>query len=113
MNRSVRLHEDLLTPLGYGYPLLHPEANPKTGEIRIGDVGFLKDGYFILLFNCLSSKDDPVNKGRRIPEEFIPFIVNADDIEELPNYVPTQLCSETMKVKRIMAEDTGYGPNCF
>ncbi|KAI0690765.1 hypothetical protein C8T65DRAFT_587694 [Cerioporus squamosus] len=56
--------------LGYGYPMWCPEPSLETGEIRVGDVGYLREGIFVCLFNALVPADDPVNASRGVPEGF-------------------------------------------
>ena len=43
-----------LRSLGYGYPLRQPEP---TGDVSIGDVGFLHNGAFLRLFNVATDWD--------------------------------------------------------
>lgn len=55
------VYAESLFPLGYGHPLWIPEPSQEFGEVRIGDVGYLDDGRFHFLFNCMLPGDDPVN----------------------------------------------------
>ena len=53
--------------LRYGYALWHPEPH-KTGEAQIGDVGYIREGAFIRLFNLNASKPEhQVRQFRRKP----------------------------------------------
>ncbi|KAI0743147.1 WD40 repeat-like protein [Daedaleopsis nitida] len=57
---------------GYGYPLWLPDPDPSACEVEIGDVGWVKKGGFMQLFNARKSEDDqPVPYG--VPEHYTPF----------------------------------------
>ena len=62
-----------LWALGYGHPLWGPEPSTQYGEIRIGDIGYLKAGYFFFLFNCMLDEEDTVNSHLGIPPNFQVF----------------------------------------
>lgn len=48
------VYSSSLSSLSLGYALWHPEPHT-TGELQIGDVGYVKDGAFIRLFNINTS----------------------------------------------------------
>ena len=54
-----------------GHPLWIPEPNEFAGgrEIFMGDVGYLREGQFIPLFNVMKPTDDPINR-RGVPRGF-------------------------------------------
>lgn len=59
----------------------------ESGEIRLGDVGFIRDGTFICLFNTLHSADDEVNR-QGVPEGFQPLdhphlVMSESQVEQL------------------------------
>ena len=54
-----------LSHLGHGHPLWYPEPCPDSGEIRLGDFGYLREGSFYFLFNAMQSADDTVNSRLR------------------------------------------------
>ncbi len=58
-----------LWSLGYGHAMWGPEPSPAFGEVRLGDVGYLREGHFSFLFNCMCDAHDLVNK-RGVPEDF-------------------------------------------
>lgn len=58
-----------LTPLGYGYPLWGPEPCPQFGEVRLGDVGYLREGHFCFLFSTMLPADHPTN-AQGVPSAF-------------------------------------------
>lgn len=46
-----------MSSLGLGYALWCPEPH-NTGELQVGDVGYIRDGAFIRLFNINSSRPE-------------------------------------------------------
>ncbi|GJE94300.1 WD40 repeat domain-containing protein [Phanerochaete sordida] len=66
-----------LSALGYGYPLWHPEPHI-TGEPQIGDVGYLREGAFIRLFNINAD-----NEGHRVTRWPKPFKITETLPEEV------------------------------
>lgn len=62
-----------LMPLGFGHPLWGPEPCLQFGEVRLGDVGYLRDGRFRFLFNTMRDAEDPVNVQRGVPSGFEVF----------------------------------------
>ncbi|RPD72487.1 hypothetical protein L226DRAFT_467109 [Lentinus tigrinus ALCF2SS1-7] len=62
-----------LWPLGHGHALWCPEPSLLFGEVHLGDVGYLRDGHFLFIFNAMRSAADPVNQ-RGVPDDFEPFI---------------------------------------
>ena len=62
-----------LRDLGFGHPLWVPEPSPEAGEVQLGDVGYLSQGKFCFLFNCMRDADHPVNR-KGVPEGFKVFV---------------------------------------
>lgn len=56
------VYSQQLLKAGHGLPLWHPETDPLSGEILIGDVGFVTKGKFVRMFNVTASAEDSVNK---------------------------------------------------
>ncbi|RPD70552.1 hypothetical protein L226DRAFT_469920 [Lentinus tigrinus ALCF2SS1-7] len=61
-----------LWSLGQGHAMWGPEPSPAFGEVRLGDIGYLREGHFSFLFNCMLDAHDPVNK-RGVPPDFTSF----------------------------------------
>ena len=74
-----------LQPLGYGYPLWHPEPSPEHGEVQLGDVGCVRNGRFEFLFNCMCAADEPIN-ARGVPRHFRVFEPPSDPVTT-PNVI--------------------------
>ena len=74
--------------LKYGHPMWIPEPDVRYGEVRLGDVGYLREGYFCFLFNCMLPADHPAHAVRGIPEGFeILQTPSEAAVVERPNYV--------------------------
>ncbi|RDX43503.1 hypothetical protein OH76DRAFT_1192777 [Lentinus brumalis] len=91
MPRSAKLkawdiYAKELLHLGFGHPLWIPEPSPESGEVQLGDVGYLSQGKFCFLFNCMRGADDQVNR-RGVPEGFEVFIPPDGPVEESANTI--------------------------
>ncbi|TBU52469.1 WD40-repeat-containing domain protein [Dichomitus squalens] len=65
------IYAEQLFPMGFGYPLWIPEPSRDRGrQVYIGDVGWIKQGEFRALFNCMKPEDDPVNEEKGVPLDF-------------------------------------------
>jgi hypothetical protein len=51
-----------LRPLFHGYPLWRPDPANFYQHVSIGDVGYVKEGYFVRIFNAMLPWDDPSNR---------------------------------------------------
>ena len=49
---------EMSTYVDGGYPLWCPEVTPTEGEVQIGDVGYVRKGAFIRLFNINTSQPE-------------------------------------------------------
>ena len=73
--------------LGHGHPMWGPEPSLAFGEVRLGDVGYLQEGDFLFLFNCMQDAHDPVNK-RGVPDNFQVFAPpDAASIQHRPDKI--------------------------
>lgn len=73
MRPAYDIYAKELWGLGHGHPLWGPEPDPHYGEVRLGDVGYLSNGYFSFLFNSMRRADDPVNAECGVPANFQMF----------------------------------------
>ncbi len=95
--KACDIYAKELGDLGFGYPLWIPEPSPESGEVQLGDVGYLSQGKFCFLFNCMRGADDSVNR-KGVPESFEVFIPPDGPVEEsaktIRNHVmnPILLC---------------------
>ena len=54
---AAEIYPSSLSILRKGYALWYPEPH-ETGELQIGDVGYINDGAFIRLFNLNTAKPE-------------------------------------------------------
>lgn len=75
-----------------------PEPCPDFGEINLGDVGYLRDGFFCFLFNAMRGADDPINARRGVPVGFEVFQPPESMIIRRPNHITqSQLYSRSLQ----------------
>lgn len=68
-NHPSKTYREVMYDAGLGLALYEPE--PKNYDhIRVGDVGFVKQGAFTRLFNACFEADDPANKNSSLPEPY-------------------------------------------
>ncbi|KAI0718550.1 hypothetical protein C8T65DRAFT_79939 [Cerioporus squamosus] len=76
-----------LWSLGHGHAMWGPEPSLAFGEVRLGDVGYLREGHFSFLFNCMCDPHDPINK-RGVPEDFEVFAPpDPNSIQHCPDKI--------------------------
>ncbi|KAI0787285.1 hypothetical protein C8Q74DRAFT_1196659 [Fomes fomentarius] len=92
------IYAEQLLPLGYGHPLWVPEPGVESGEVRIGDVGYLRAGGFRFMFNSTHNSDDPINRRMGVPSEFRAFDPPEQMFVRRPNEImQTQLHSSSLR----------------
>lgn len=104
-----------LSTLGFGLPLWFPERSEKS-EALIGDVGVIRGGAFLRLFNCICTADNPLNSGS-VPENFVPFpLSESTDFQTDDSFLPTGvICSNSMTrtgYKRVPSAGTSPHTTC-
>jgi hypothetical protein len=65
-----------ITHPSFGYALWDPSPVGERGSVKVGDVGFVREGRFFRLFNALLPADDPSHKETPLPEYHEPLIPN-------------------------------------
>jgi|HubBroStandDraft_3_1064219.scaffolds.fasta_scaffold154725_1 hypothetical protein len=56
------VYREQLSSLFHGYALWEPDpVRALYDEVSIGDVGYMKNGFFYRMFNVILSSDDPAN----------------------------------------------------
>jgi hypothetical protein len=55
------VYREHLRSLGNGHPLWRPDPANLYQQVSIGDVGYVREGSFIRIFNVLLPHDDPSN----------------------------------------------------
>ncbi|RDX44532.1 hypothetical protein OH76DRAFT_1486975 [Lentinus brumalis] len=94
-----------LWSLGHGHAMWGPEPSPAFGEVRLGDVGYLREGHFSFLLNCMCDAHDPVNK-RGVPDDFEVFAPpDANSIQHCPD----KITQSELHSKSIRSLDVSVG----
>jgi hypothetical protein len=57
----------------YGCALWVPNPGGLYDAVEVGDVGFIREGYFHRLFNTLLPENDPSNQRIGVPEKYQPL----------------------------------------
>lgn len=93
-----------LIPLGFGYPLWGAEPDSQFGEVQLGDVGYLRDGYFCFIFNAMAPADDARNVQRGVPDNFEIFRPpNPTPVERPHAITQGQLRSHNLRSSAVAA----------
>ena len=66
------IYREQLENLHYGHALWEPSPAGLYDRVRVGDVGFVRSGHFMRLFNVLLPANDP-NQGYELPPNFVPL----------------------------------------
>ncbi|KAI8992711.1 hypothetical protein BD414DRAFT_412488 [Trametes punicea] len=91
------IYAEQLKNLQYGYPLWVPDPAPQLGPVQLGDVGWIRQGEFIPLFNAFRAAED-AQPWDSVPAQFMPL-----DTRSLSFFGPrekigqTLLCSSSIK----------------
>ena len=110
------IYAEELGGLGLGYPMWYPELGTPGGEVKLGDIGYLRDGEFHLLFNCTLPEDDPshMQRGERLPRDFVPFEFDPGDRRgPLRRVTQSEVTCTSFRQHMIHAEGgAGYVASC-
>jgi hypothetical protein len=66
------VYRDQLSSLYHGLALWDPDPANLYPSVSVGDVGYVKEGYFVRMFNVLLAWDDPLNRTCCVPEPYEP-----------------------------------------
>ena len=56
------VYREQLTSLYHGHALWDPDPANLYEKVSVGDVGYVRDGCFVRMFNVLLQSDDPSNR---------------------------------------------------
>ena len=87
----------------YGHALWGPRPKKPDRPVQVGDVGFIRRGYFHRLFNALLSADDPSHE-LGVPEYHEPLILSVPDHLHTDFLGRNNYCSAGVSVE----SDPGY-----
>ncbi|KAF8258507.1 hypothetical protein EI94DRAFT_1129103 [Lactarius quietus] len=76
----------------YGHALWEPSPGGRYPVVAVGDVGFIREGYFHRLFNILLNPEDPSHK-LGVPEEGEQLIPHMEDHIMTGTLSPNHFCS--------------------
>ncbi|KAH9057207.1 hypothetical protein EDB87DRAFT_1565573 [Lactarius vividus] len=90
-------YRDQLASLYYGHALWVPDPSELYDRVRVGDVGYVKQGHFLRMFNALlPANDDAQEYG--VPDGFVPLNMGPfKNIRKL-NLFHGDYCSNTVTV---------------
>ena len=111
------IYAEELGGLGYGYPMWNPDLGEPGGKVMVGDIGYLRDGDFRLLFNCTLPAHHPLHEQRKecLPRDFIPFEVDPkDQLGPKVRITDSVITCKSSKSQSFHAEGgAGYVAMCF
>jgi hypothetical protein len=67
------VYREQLSSLFYGHALWVPDPAPLYQQVSIGDVGHVREGYFVRMFNVLLEPAHPSNRTFCVPEQYTPL----------------------------------------
>lgn len=67
------VYQEQLRSLGHGHPIWKPDPADLYQQVSVGDVGYVREGYFVRIFNVLLPSDDPSNRLLGEPEPYPPL----------------------------------------
>ncbi len=88
-------YRDQLACLYNGHAVWMPDPAKQYDRVRVGDVGFMDRGYFVRMFNSLSSVDDPIQVFG-VPEGFISLNMGPFQNIRTQNFSNGEYCSNTV-----------------
>ncbi|KAI0685405.1 hypothetical protein BC835DRAFT_521192 [Cytidiella melzeri] len=95
MTSAAEIYAAELSSRGHGLPLWIPEPTD-SGEVLIGDVGYVWRGAFFRLFNVTRAADDPVNRDG-VPDDFEVLTYARQAHHRIKDFVHGALCSRTVR----------------
>ncbi|KAI0754014.1 hypothetical protein C8Q80DRAFT_1116867 [Daedaleopsis nitida] len=96
MGLACDVYTRLMLPRGHGYPLWEPEPT-ESGEVLIGDVGYVLDGGFYRLFNATLPPDHPIHKRWGVPDGYEIFSFSDALLHHRPNALAAgAICSRNV-----------------
>jgi hypothetical protein len=82
----------------FGHALWEPSPEERYGPVRIGDVGFVREGKFYCLFNALLPADDASHDGIPLPDSHEPLVLDVPDHISIAPHKPNRYCSAGVSV---------------
>ena len=90
-------YRDQLASLYHGHALWLPDPAGLYDQVRVGDVGLVRQGHFLRIFNALLPRDDPTQV-YGVPEGFVPLNMGPYQNIRTVNLPQGNYCSTTVTV---------------
>ncbi|RPD58796.1 hypothetical protein L226DRAFT_539425 [Lentinus tigrinus ALCF2SS1-7] len=112
MGLACDVYTKLMFHRGHGYPLWEPEPT-KSGEVLIGDVGYVLEGSFYRLFNATLPADHAIHERYGVPDAYEPFTYPDSLLHRRASALqPGPICSKSVLALNVEASAgiSGGGP---
>ena len=86
-------HHLLMKYPAYGHALWEPDPGNLYPAVKVGDVGYIREGKFRRLFNVLLPAEDESHEDFGVPEYHEPLTLNVKKHIEIGKLGPNDFCS--------------------
>ena len=100
-------YRDQLASLYHGHALWVPDPAGLYDQVRVGDVGYVKQGHFLRMFNALLPADDPTQV-YGVPDGFVKLNMGPFHNVRTLNLPEGEYCSNTVTVDHRDERQAGY-----
>jgi hypothetical protein len=100
-------YRDQLASLYHGHALWVPDPARLYDRVRVGDVGYVKQGHFLRMFNVLLPSDDTAQV-YGVPEGFVQLNMGPFYNVRTLNLPQGDYCSNTVTVDHRDERQAGY-----
>ncbi|KAH9053796.1 hypothetical protein EDB87DRAFT_158791 [Lactarius vividus] len=84
----------------YGYALWEPDPGNLYPAVKVGDVGYIREGQFHRLFNVLLPEEDESHARFGVPEHYEQLTLHLTDHINIGKLSPNNLCSAKVASKQ-------------
>jgi hypothetical protein len=95
---SYDIYREQLASLYHGHALWQPDPAGLYDRVQVGDVGIVKQGHFLRMFNALVPHNDPAQV-YGVPEGFVPLNMGPFQNIRTLNLQQGDYCSNTVTVE--------------
>ena len=85
----------------YGHALWDPDPGNLYPAVKVGDVGYIREGKFRRLFNVLLPADDESHEDLGVPEYHEPLTPSVRKHIEVGKLAPNNFCSAKVTSKTV------------
>ena len=98
----------------YGNALWEPDPGGQYDAVEVGDVGFIRRGYFQRLFNILQPKDHPSHRNPSfVPEDHQQLVTIPDHIVKNEIRIGSRQNSHYFCSQHVDLDSRGRGTSAF